>query len=109
MQARNSCSKTRNLKPILAFDCLSSLTSPNGLRDHFDLNSSKKKLNRFITRPNCALDRRKILCLYVPGFQRQVYKHVKILSEKTKEQRSTKGMSLLWNPLTTHKMHSLAC
>ena len=29
-----------------------------------------------ITRPNCALDRRKILCLYVPGFQRQIFEHV---------------------------------
>ena len=31
---------------------------------------------RFITRPNCALDRRTILCLYVAGFQRQVFKYV---------------------------------
>ena len=29
-----------------------------------------------IARPNCALDRSKILCLYVPGFQRQVLKYV---------------------------------
>ena len=29
-----------------------------------------------ITRPNCALDRRTILCLYVPGFLRQIFKHV---------------------------------
>ena len=29
-----------------------------------------------ITRPNCALDRSTILCLYVPGFQRQVLKYV---------------------------------
>ena len=27
-------------------------------------------------RPNCALDRSTILCLYVPGFQRQVLKYV---------------------------------
>ena len=26
-----------------------------------------------ITRPNCAVDRRTILCLYVPGIQRQVF------------------------------------
>ena len=26
----------------------------------------------FIVRPNCALDRSTILCLCVPGFQRQV-------------------------------------
>ena len=30
----------------------------------------------FITRPNCALDRSTILCLYVLGFQRQVLKYV---------------------------------
>ena len=29
-----------------------------------------------ITRPNCALDRSTILCLYIPGFQRQVLKYV---------------------------------
>ena len=29
-----------------------------------------------ITRPNCALDGSTILCLYVPGFQRQVLKYV---------------------------------
>ena len=29
-----------------------------------------------ITRPNCALDWSTILCLYVPGFQRQVLKYV---------------------------------
>ena len=43
-----------------------------------------------ITRRNCALDRRTILWLCVPGFQRQVFKHVKTLSErsmKMKEQR----------------------
>ena len=31
---------------------------------------------RTITRPNCALDRRTTLRLYVPGFQRQVFKSV---------------------------------
>ena len=30
-----------------------------------------------ITRPNCALDRRTVLSLYTPGFQRQVLKVVK--------------------------------
>ena len=29
-----------------------------------------------ITRPNCALDRSTILCLYVPGFQRLTFKHI---------------------------------
>ena len=43
-----------------------------------------------ITRPNFALDRRTILCLYVPGFQRQVFKHVKILSERSKEKKEQK-------------------
>ena len=51
-----------------------------------------------ITRPNCALDRSTILCLYVPGFQRQVFKHVKILSERSKEskeQKKNKGSVLV--------------
>ena len=53
---------------------------------------------KFITRPNCALDRSTILCLYVPGFQRQVFKDVKILSERSKEskeQKKNKGSVLL--------------
>ena len=33
----------------------------------------EKPLNRNITRPNCALDRHTILCLYVTGLQRQVF------------------------------------
>ena len=32
--------------------------------------------NRNSMRPNCALDRRTVLCLYVPGFHRQVFKYV---------------------------------
>ena len=51
-----------------------------------------------ITRPNFALDRSTILCLYVLGFQRQVYKHVKILSERSKEskeQKKNKGSILV--------------
>ena len=47
-----------------------------------------------ITRPNCALDRRTILYLYVSGFQRQVFNHVGIFSErsqKKKEQKKNKG------------------
>ena len=38
-----------------------------------------------ITRPNCALDKRVILCLFFPGFLKQVYKHVKILLEQSKK------------------------
>ena len=45
---------------------------------------------RHITRPNYALDRSTILCLYVPGFQRQVFKHLKILSERSKESKEQK-------------------
>ena len=51
-----------------------------------------------ITRPNCALDKPTLLCLYVPGFQRQVFKHVKILSERSKEskeQKKNKGSVLV--------------
>ena len=50
-----------------------------------------------ITRPNCALDRCTILCLYVPGFHRKVFKHVEILSERSKgmkEQKKNKGSVL---------------
>ena len=51
-----------------------------------------------ITRPNCALDRSTKLCLYVPGFQRQVFKREKILSERSKEskeQKKNKGSNLV--------------
>ena len=51
-----------------------------------------------ITRPNCAVDRSTILGLYVPGFQRQVFKHVKILLERSKrrkEQKKNKGSVLV--------------
>ena len=47
-----------------------------------------------ITRLNFALDRCTILCLYVPGFQRQVFKHVKFFSEgseRMKEKKKNKG------------------
>ena len=39
-----------------------------------------------------------ILCLYVPGFQRQVFKHVKIFAEQSKEskeQKKNKGSVLV--------------
>ena len=42
----------------------------------------------FITRPNCALDRRTFLCLCVPGLHKQVFNHVKILSERSKNERT---------------------
>ena len=51
-----------------------------------------------ITKLNCALDMRTNLCLYVLGFQRQVFKHVKILtaeSKKMKEQKKNKGSVLV--------------
>ena len=74
-----------------------------------------RKVKNFLchsnTMPNCELDRRMILCLHAPGFQRQVFKHVKFLSERSnelKEKRRTKGASLLRNPLTIRKIHSLA-
>ena len=49
-----------------------------------------KNHQRNITRPNSALNRSKVLCLYVPGFQRQVFKHVKVLSERSKESKEQK-------------------
>ena len=48
-----------------------------------------------ITKPNCALDRRTILCLYVPRFQRQFFKHVKILSERSKKIKEQKKKNKL--------------
>ena len=45
---------------------------------------------KFITRLTCAQDRPTILCLYVPGFHRQVFKHVKILSEQSKRMKEKK-------------------
>ena len=59
------------------------------------------------TRQNFALDGRTVKCLNVSGIQRQIIKHVKILSErskKTKNKRRTKRASLLGNPLTIHKI-----
>ena len=64
-----------------------------------------------IKRPNCALDRRTILCLYIPGFQSHVFKHVKILSKrlkKMKEQKKNKGSVLVTECAYNSQMHSLA-
>ena len=41
----------------------------------------------FFTRQSCALDRRTNLSLNVPEFHRQVFKHVKILSQKQQSQK----------------------
>ena len=64
---------------------------------------------RILTRSNCALDRRTILCLYVLGFQRQVFKHDKNLSErstKMKKKKKNKGSVLVaesaYNSQNTH-------
>ena len=63
-------------------------------------------------KPNCALDTRTVLCLYVPGFQRRIFIHVKVLSERSNEMKEQKkrktGASLLRNPLAIHKIHNLA-
>ena len=50
----------------------------------------KKKTIFYIMRPNNALDKCTILCLYGPGFQRQVFKHVKFVSERSKEMKKQK-------------------
>ena len=53
-----------------------------------------RKVKNFLchsnTMPNCELDRRTILCLHAPGFQRQVFKHVKFLSERSNELKEKK-------------------
>ena len=51
----------------------------------------RSKWTRAITMPNCALDRRIILCLYVPGFQKLIFKYVPKCKWITK---------ILWNPRT---------
>ena len=93
--------------------------SSKKLKKHFlnNLKSIKSKkiiervqiniLNK--TRPNCALDRRTNLCLYVPGFPLQVFKQVKILSERsegTKEQKKKKGATLLQSLGKINKKHT---
>ena len=53
-----------------------------------------KKINSNITRPKCALD----LCLYVPGFQRKLFKQVETLSYRSnemKEQKQNKRSALV--------------
>ena len=61
--------------------------------------SSCKVISDSIRRPNCALDRRTILYLYVPaGFQRQIFKHVYFFCRsdgKTKDQKKNKGSVLV--------------
>ena len=51
---------------------------------------------------------RTILCLYVPGFQRQIVKHVKILPEQSKEKKTKEEQ--IERPccgyLLMHKIHS---
>ena len=64
-----------------------------------------------IMRPNCALDRRTILCLFIPGFQRQVFKHGKILSERSKrlkKQKKNKRSVLFVESVFNTQKHSLA-
>ena len=36
---------------------------------------------------DCGMARRAILCLYVPGFQRQFFKDVKNMSEQSKKKK----------------------
>ena len=58
-----------------------------------------------ITRPICALDRRTILCLYVPGFHGQVFKHVKILSERSKKMKEQKKNK--WSVLVAESAYNI--
>ena len=43
-----------------------------------------------LTRPNCALDSPGFQSLYVFRFQRQVFNHVKVLSEQSKKMKEQK-------------------
>ena len=58
-------------------------------------------------RGQTALDRRTILGLCVPGFQRQVLNMLKICRNDQRK-RNNKGASLLRSLLTMDKMYSLA-
>ena len=74
-------------------------------------NHNMELQSSIFARPNFALDELTILCLYVPGFQRQAFKRFKILQERLqeiKEQRKNKGSVLVADPVTMHKMHKLA-
>ena len=54
----------------------------------------KQGIRKIITRSNCALDRRIILWHYVTGFQRQIFKYVKVLSKRSRKwkyQKKNKG------------------
>ena len=66
------------------------LTRINETNRYCTTNCERNQSDMPITRPNCALDMRTILCLYVPGFQRQVFKHVKIVLERSKEMKKQK-------------------
>ena len=61
----------------------------------------KQKFPNIITKPNCALDRLTILCLYVPGFQRQVFKRYKILPQRLKKMKEQKIEVILVRPAKT--------
>ena len=46
--------------------------------------------------------RRKNLCLYIPGFHRQVLKHVKILSERSKKRKNKKNKGSVFVAESAH-------
>ena len=57
-----------------------------------DKNHNMEFQSSIFARPNFALDGLTILCLYVPGFQRQAFKRFKILQarlQEIKEQRES--------------------
>ena len=61
----------------------------------------KCTLNHNTTRPNCSLDKRTMLCLYVPGFQRQVFANVKNLSEmEVQRERPCYGIHIQFTKCT---------
>ena len=61
-----------------------------------------------ITRPNCVLDRRTILCLYVPGFQRQVFERVIFLSQRSKKRKEKKEEQKV-RPCNGIRLHFTNC
>ena len=60
------------------------------------------EFSNYFNRANCAMDRRTVWSLQIPGIQRQVLKHVKIKSErsmKNKEQKKNNENVLAVNKI----------
>ena len=84
----NLISKNNELPIKSLLNCKFSAPSDNPSQS--PLNSATIPKMTFITRPNCVLDRCTVLCLYVPGFQKKAFKHIKFFSEHSKRMKEQK-------------------